>query len=147
MAASPGALIRPSSATSSNSSTCAVPARAASRAAVPITVSDGERLVLQARAGRARAEQRDALRAKIVLAAAEGLTNALIAARFAITDDTARKWRGRFAASGLAGEGDRLQFDGSSNGESSPQQSVARRWHRVQANRTRRRWLSRFRKP
>ncbi len=39
------------------------------------------------------------------------------------------------------------RFTGSSNGGSSPQRSVARRWHRVQANRTRRSWLLRFRKP
>jgi transposase len=69
---------------------------------VPIRLSRGERQVLQARAARARAEQRDVLRARIVLAAANGLSNAVIAARLGVTDDTVRKWRGRFAAGGLA---------------------------------------------
>jgi transposase len=47
------------------------------------------------------------LRAKIVLLAARGMPNARIAARLGITVDTARKWRGRFAAHGLAGLADR----------------------------------------
>jgi transposase len=47
------------------------------------------------------------LRAKIVLLAARGMPNATIAARLGITADTARKWRGRFAAHGLAGLADR----------------------------------------
>lgn len=72
-------------------------------AAVPIRLSRGERQVLHARAARGRSEQRDALRARIVLAAASGLSNAVIAARLGVTDDTVRKWRGRFAAGGLAG--------------------------------------------
>ena len=61
-------------------------------AAVPIRLSRGERQVLHARAARGRSEQRDALRARIVLAAASGLSNAVIAARLGVTDDTVRKW-------------------------------------------------------
>ncbi len=71
--------------------------------AITIALSAGQRQVLQARAGRARAEQRDALRARIVLAAADGHSNAAIAERQGVTDDTVRKWRGRFAARGLDG--------------------------------------------
>jgi transposase len=47
------------------------------------------------------------LRAKLVLLAARGMPNAQIAARLGVTTDTARKWRGRFAAHGLAGLADR----------------------------------------
>ena len=53
------------------------------------------------------APYRQVLRAKIVLLAARGMPNATIAARLGITADTARKWRGRFAAHGLAGLADR----------------------------------------
>lgn len=53
------------------------------------------------------APYRQVLRAKIVLLAARPLPNAQIAARLGITVDTARKWRGRFAAHGLAGLADR----------------------------------------
>jgi len=53
------------------------------------------------------APYRQVLRAKIVLLAARGMPNARIAARLGITVDTARKWRGRFAAHGLAGLADR----------------------------------------
>ena len=50
---------------------------------------------------------RQVLRAKIVLLAARPMPNAQIAARLGITADTARKWRGRFTAQGLAGLADR----------------------------------------
>src|SRR6266498_4806517 len=53
------------------------------------------------------APYRQVLRAKIVLLAARPLPNAQIAARLGITADTARKWRGRFAAQGMAGLADR----------------------------------------
>jgi transposase len=50
---------------------------------------------------------RQVLRARIVLLATRPMPNAQIAARLGITADTARKWRGRFAAHGLAGLADR----------------------------------------
>ncbi len=50
---------------------------------------------------------RQVLRAKIVLLAARGMANQKIAARLGVTADTARKWRGRFAADGMAGLADR----------------------------------------
>jgi transposase len=53
------------------------------------------------------APYRQVLRAKIVLLAARGMPNQAIAARLGVTADTARKWRGRFAAHGLAGLADR----------------------------------------
>lgn len=43
-------------------------------------------------------EQQIALRARIVLAAGEGLNNAQIARQLAISIDTARQWRGRWLA-------------------------------------------------
>lgn len=75
----------------------------ANGSAVPIRLSRGERHVLQARVARARAEQRDVLRARIVLAAAHAEPNARIAARLAVSLDTVRKWRGRFATGRLDG--------------------------------------------
>jgi transposase len=53
------------------------------------------------------APYRQVLRAKIVLLAARGISNQAIACRVGVTVDTARKWRGRFAAHGLAGLADR----------------------------------------
>jgi len=79
------------------------------RGAVQIVLTSGERKVLMARARRARGEQRDVLRARIVLAAADGDSNAAIADHLAVTDDTVRKWRGRFAAERLAGLQDRAR--------------------------------------
>src|SRR2546427_3747373 len=51
----------------------------------------------------ATAAQRDALRARIVLRAAEAMPNERIAGELGITPNTVRKWRGRFAAAGEAG--------------------------------------------
>jgi len=60
-------------------------------------------IVLTRRANSARAEHRQVIRAKIVLAAAQGCTNAAIAADLDLHVDTVRKWRKRYARSGLAG--------------------------------------------
>jgi transposase len=56
---------------------------------------------------RHRSPYRDRLRAQIVLDAAGDYTNAAIARRRRVTQDTVRKWRGRFAAEGPAGLIDR----------------------------------------
>jgi transposase len=74
--------------------------------AVPVVLSAGERKTLSRRVRRAKTAYRDRLRAQIVLAAARGRDNARIAADLAISVDTVRKWRGRFAARGLAGLAD-----------------------------------------
>jgi transposase len=63
--------------------------------------------VLGARARSPRAQYRDRIRARIVLAAAAGLSNAVIAADLAISIDTVRKWRKRFATHGPSGLVDR----------------------------------------
>jgi transposase len=71
--------------------------------AVPVLLSAGERTTLTKRARGAKTAHRDRLRAQIVLAAARGRDNARIAADLAITVDTVRKWRRRFAGRGLDG--------------------------------------------
>ena len=75
--------------------------------AVPVMLSAGERATLKKRVRGAKTACRDRLRAQIVLAAARGHPNARIAAGLGISVDTARKWRGRFAARGLNGLQDR----------------------------------------
>ncbi|MHB1010816.1 MAG: helix-turn-helix domain-containing protein, partial [Propionibacteriaceae bacterium] len=52
-------------------------------------------IVLTSRATSARAEHRQVIRARIVLAAAQGQTNAAIAADLELLVDTVRKWRYR----------------------------------------------------
>ena len=59
--------------------------------------------VLTSRANSARAEHRQVIRAKIVLAAAQGHTNTAIAGDLDLHVDTVRKWRKRYARHGLAG--------------------------------------------
>ena len=58
---------------------------------------------VQARTG----SQQDAPRARIVLLAAEGLATTAIATTLGIARGTARSWRARFVAAGLAGLADR----------------------------------------
>src|SRR5512133_3358550 len=68
-----------------------------------IALTDGQRRLLLARARRSSGEHRDVLRARIVLAAANGASNAAIARDLAISVDTVRKWRRRFGEHGLEG--------------------------------------------
>jgi transposase len=63
--------------------------------------------VLRARARSSTAAHRDVIRARIVLGAAEGAANTEIAAEVNVHVDTVRKWRRRFAATGLPGLEDR----------------------------------------
>ena len=71
--------------------------------AVQIVLSMAERRVLEQRVARVRTEQRDLVRALIVLAAAAQTPNAQIAADLKLCEDTVRKWRGRFATHRLDG--------------------------------------------
>jgi transposase len=73
------------------------------RSAYQIVLSGKEQAVLMARARSVRGAYRDRLRARIVLAAAAGTANAVIAADLGVCADTVRKWRCRFSASRLAG--------------------------------------------
>ena len=68
-----------------------------------IMLTDGQRRLLLARARRVSGEHRDVLRARIMLAAAEGMANAAIARDLGINVDTVRKWRRRFSEQGLDG--------------------------------------------
>ena len=74
--------------------------------AVPVVLSAGERITLNKRVRGAKTAHRDRLRAQIVLAAARGRDNARVARDLGISQDTVRKWRGRFAVRGLAGLAD-----------------------------------------
>ena len=88
-------------------------ALAADNAAMPVTspfvivLTAAEEAVLTARVRSGRTEHRDRVRARIVLAAAGGASNAAIAAELGLCVDTARRWRRRFAAHRLDGLTDR----------------------------------------
>lgn len=72
-----------------------------------ITLPEAERTVLQARARTYSAPYSAVSRAKIVLMAADGLTNCEISRRLDVHVDVVSKWRKRYAESGLAGLRDR----------------------------------------
>ncbi len=73
------------------------------RAAVAITLSAAERRELEGLTRRRKTAQGLARRARIVLAAAEGLENKAIVARLGADANTVGKWRRRFAERGLDG--------------------------------------------
>ncbi len=77
------------------------------RVAPIIELDAEERRELEARLRARRSEQRVVERARIVLLAADGLSNLEIAERLSIDADTVGKWRSRFAGEGLAGLEDR----------------------------------------
>src|ERR1035438_3678927 len=66
-----------------------------------VVLSGEEEGMLTARARWVRSEYRDRLRARIVLAAAAGKTNAAIAVEAGVGTDTVRNWRRQFAAGQL----------------------------------------------
>jgi transposase len=72
-----------------------------------VVVTEEDRAVLTKRVRSQRCAHRDVVRARIVLAAGDGMTNAEIARRLGICEDTVRKWRARFCARGLPGLADR----------------------------------------
>src|SRR5512147_792120 len=72
-------------------------------AAVRIELNDTERSELRARARRRKIARADAMRAEIVLLAADGMTNLAIAERLGTTRVTVAMWRRRFAADRLDG--------------------------------------------
>jgi transposase len=73
------------------------------RPIAPLTLSDDERATLLRWARRAKSSQVLAMRAKIVLACADGLSNVDVAAKLAVHLSTVGKWRRRFLAERLDG--------------------------------------------
>jgi DNA-directed RNA polymerase specialized sigma24 family protein len=72
-----------------------------------VILTASERRVLEGRLRRATAQQREVVRARIVLAAADGQQNAQIAGRLGVAVNTVSKWRKRFVEEGLGGLRDR----------------------------------------
>ncbi len=73
------------------------------RRAAAITLSEEERARLSAIARGRRSEVRHAVRAQMILLAADGFSNIEIAARLKVSRLTVATWRGRFAEGRLAG--------------------------------------------
>jgi len=71
-----------------------------------LVLTDDEQATLQRWARRATSGQALALRCRIVLACAEGASNAAVAARLGISRPTVTKWRSRFVARRLEGLAD-----------------------------------------
>jgi transposase len=72
-------------------------------AAVAVTLDETARRALERLAVSAKAQVRQVPRARIVLAAADGLANAEIARELGVAVNTVRKWRGPFAEHGAEG--------------------------------------------
>jgi transposase len=75
----------------------------AGRPTATVTLSDDDRGVLERWARRPSTAQALAMRARIVLAAAQGATNIEIGERVGCHPNTAGKWRNRFVAAGVDG--------------------------------------------
>ncbi|MFI1996974.1 IS630 family transposase [Actinoplanes sp. NPDC020271] len=73
------------------------------RPTAPLALSDEERATLLRWARRAKSSQVLAMRAKIVLACADGLSNVEVAGKLAVHLSTVGKWRRRFLAERLDG--------------------------------------------
>jgi transposase len=73
------------------------------RPKAPLVLGDEDRRVLEGWVRRRTSAQALALRARIVLLAAEGLTNLAVAERLGVTGQTVGKWRRRFIEQGLGG--------------------------------------------
>src|SRR6516165_4806079 len=76
------------------------------RPKAPLVLTDDERAKLQSWANRPTSAQRLALRARIVLACADGRDNKAVAKALRITPHTVGKWRARFVADRLEGLAD-----------------------------------------
>ncbi|WP_067480508.1 transposase [Nocardia amamiensis] len=68
-----------------------------------VRLTGRQRSELEAVTRKARGPQRQVLRARIVLAAADGMSNAGIAMTLGVCVDTVRKWRKRFCRNGIKG--------------------------------------------
>jgi transposase len=77
------------------------------RSPFAIVLNEEERRELEVLAVKQKAEARMVLRARVVLAAADGDDNVDIAWRFEIAPNTVLKWRKRFFEEGMKGLADR----------------------------------------
>src|SRR3989441_2709739 len=75
----------------------------AGRPKPPLTLGPEDRQTLSRWTKRAKTSQALALRARIVLRAAEGLASCLVARQLEVSEGTVGKWRQRFLRQGLAG--------------------------------------------
>jgi transposase len=71
--------------------------------APPLVIDETEQEALRALVRAGTTEQRRAMRARVILAAAEGVANERIAAELGVHKMTVLLWRGRFARDRLAG--------------------------------------------
>jgi transposase len=76
------------------------------RPKAPLVLTDEERQTLERWARRRTSAQALALRARIVLACAQGATNVVVATQLGIWPQTVAKWRGRFVRERLEGLSD-----------------------------------------
>ena len=75
--------------------------------AAEVRLTPEDRLVLEARLRAPTSEQRDVVRARIVLLAAQGRSTRSIAAVVGVMPSTVSTWRGRYVREGLTGLADR----------------------------------------
>ena len=75
----------------------------ANRPAPPVPLNDDQRTALTTWARSRALPQRQVLRARIILLAAEGVSHAAIAAQLGCSEPTVRLWRQRFSDAGIAG--------------------------------------------
>ncbi|MGK9232295.1 helix-turn-helix domain-containing protein [Inquilinus limosus] len=75
--------------------------------AEPITLSEAERAALERISGHSLGRQAMALRAGIVLLAAQGLSNRAISGRLGLEEHCVGRWRRRFTREGIWGLFDR----------------------------------------
>ena len=73
------------------------------RPPVAVELNDGDRAELQRRERAATSSQRDAMRARIVLAAGDGASSKEISQQLGVSIDMVSTWRGRFARERLKG--------------------------------------------
>src|SRR4051794_27171041 len=73
------------------------------RPLLPLSVSEDQRSTLESWARRPKTAQALALRARIILACAEGKPNGVVARHARVRQQTVGKWRSRFVSKGLEG--------------------------------------------
>ena len=73
------------------------------RPLAPITVTNDQRATLESWSRRPKTAQALAMRARIILACAEGNPNAVVARLMRVRQQTVCKWRSRFVNKGLEG--------------------------------------------